>query len=132
MTIVSTMVLQAILVMNIFTSLVPTHHSDAHNIQLPSHAHKRKPHHTQVMEDAEYDHKVDVYSFGIVLTELLTRRLPFYERTDFYTYNDVVDAVLDEGIFFLSTTREGRQMGLCVFDKRLCVCVECGVNGVVK
>ena len=41
--------------------------------------------------------QVDVYSFGIVMSELLTRRLPFRDQYKIKSYMDVVDAVLDDG-----------------------------------
>jgi serine/threonine protein kinase len=34
----------------------------------------------EVMEGSRYNHKVDVYSFGILLTELLTRHMPFADN----------------------------------------------------
>lgn len=46
----------------------------------------------EVMEGARYNHKVDVYSYGILITELLTRKMPF---KDLYGGFDFVDAVLD-------------------------------------
>lgn len=46
----------------------------------------------EVMEGGRYNHKVDVYSFGILLSEILTRKFPF---RDLYEGLDFVDAVLD-------------------------------------
>lgn len=46
----------------------------------------------EVMEGGRYNHKVDVYSFGVLLTELLTRKMPF---KDMYVGFDFVDAVID-------------------------------------
>jgi len=45
-----------------------------------------------VMEGSKYNHKVDVYSYGILLTELLTRHMPF---ADNFAGFEFVDAVLD-------------------------------------
>jgi serine/threonine protein kinase len=60
----------------------------------------------EVMEGGRYNHKVDVYSFGILLTELLTRKMPF---KDLYSGFDFVDAVIDRAErptipFWASTT----------------------------
>lgn len=79
----------------------------------------------EVMEGAPYNESIDVYSYGIVLTELLSRQRPFAGtnlldtlfsdhvfslhlvvclisniRSDQYkieSYDDVCDAVLDDG-----------------------------------
>ena len=48
----------------------------------------------EVMEGNAIDEKVDVYAFGIVLTELFTRRMPFSDTFHGFTF---IDAVLDEG-----------------------------------
>jgi serine/threonine protein kinase len=50
------------------------------------------------MEGVPYNQKVDVYSFGIVVSELLTRKLPFRDKIQIRGYMDIVDAVLDEGV----------------------------------
>jgi serine/threonine protein kinase len=34
----------------------------------------------EVMQDREYNEKVDVYSYGIVLVELLSRSTPFHDK----------------------------------------------------
>ncbi|CEO98510.1 MAPKKK6 [Plasmodiophora brassicae] len=51
----------------------------------------------EVMEGAPYNQSVDVYSYGIVLSELLSRRLPFRDKYTITGYADVVEAVLDDG-----------------------------------
>ena len=51
----------------------------------------------EVMEGLPYTEKVDVYSFGILLCELVTRQAPFHDRFTITCYMDVVEAVLDEG-----------------------------------
>jgi len=33
----------------------------------------------EVMEGQSYTEKIDVYSFGILLTELVTRQMPFHD-----------------------------------------------------
>lgn len=50
----------------------------------------------EVMMGKKYSEKIDVYSFGIVLCELLTRSIPFHDKYDIKDYHDVVDAVLDD------------------------------------
>jgi hypothetical protein len=46
--------------------------------------------------DAESE-KIDVYSYGIVLSELLTRQVPFRDQYNIKSFEDVIDAVLDDG-----------------------------------
>jgi serine/threonine protein kinase len=48
----------------------------------------------EVLEGQRYNGSVDVYSFGIVLCELVGRILPY---SDVYRRFDFVDAVLEEG-----------------------------------
>ena len=50
----------------------------------------------EVMEGLPYSEKVDVYSFGILLCELVARAPPFHDRYAITCYLDVVEAVLDE------------------------------------
>lgn len=52
----------------------------------------------EVMEGQSYNQKVDTYSYGVVLSELLTRKLPFRDKLHIRSYMDIVDAVLDEGV----------------------------------
>lgn len=49
------------------------------------------------MEGSVYTEKIDVYSYGILLSELVTRQMPFHDRYKISSYMDVVDAVLDQG-----------------------------------
>jgi serine/threonine protein kinase len=49
------------------------------------------------MEGLHYDEKIDVYSFGVLLTEIITRRKPFSDQFEIRHYQDVFDAVLDNG-----------------------------------
>ena len=51
----------------------------------------------EVMEGLAYTEKIDVYSFGILLCELVTRQPPFHDRFTITCYMDMVEAVLDEG-----------------------------------
>lgn len=48
----------------------------------------------EVLEGERYGGQVDVYAFGIVMCELLSRVLPFSDR---YRRFDFIDAVLEEG-----------------------------------
>eukprot|EP00479_Gromia_sphaerica_P008890 TRINITY_DN356_c0_g1_i2.p1 TRINITY_DN356_c0_g1~~TRINITY_DN356_c0_g1_i2.p1 ORF type:complete len:90 (-),score=14.20 TRINITY_DN356_c0_g1_i2:181-450(-) len=49
------------------------------------------------MEGQKYNQKIDIYGYGIVLTELLSRQIPFNDKYIIKTYNDVYDAVLEDG-----------------------------------
>jgi len=49
----------------------------------------------EVMQGVHYDEKIDVYSFGVMLTELLTRQKPFLDQFKIRGYQDVFDQVLD-------------------------------------
>lgn len=49
----------------------------------------------EVMQGEHYDEKIDVYSFGVMLTELLTRQKPFADQFRIRGYQDVFDQVLD-------------------------------------
>jgi serine/threonine protein kinase len=51
----------------------------------------------EVMEGLRYDEKVDVYSYGVLLTEILTRQKPFVDQFPITDYQDVFDQVLDNG-----------------------------------
>ncbi len=48
----------------------------------------------EVMEGSPYNGKVDVYSYGIVLSEIFARVLPFSDR---YRAFEFIDAVLEQG-----------------------------------
>lgn len=48
------------------------------------------------MEGSPYTEKVDVYSFGILLSELVSRQMPFHDLGKITCYMDVVDLVLDQ------------------------------------
>ena len=47
------------------------------------------------MQGEHYDEKIDVYSFGVLLTEFLTRQKPFSDQFKIRSYQDVFDQVLD-------------------------------------
>ena len=51
----------------------------------------------EVMEGLAYNSKVDVYSFGILLCELVSRSMPFADKYDIESFNDIVSAVLENG-----------------------------------
>jgi serine/threonine protein kinase len=52
----------------------------------------------EVMEGLHYDMKIDIYSFGVLLTEILTRQKPFIDVLKAKSYQDIFDAVLDNGM----------------------------------
>ena len=49
----------------------------------------------EVMCGEPYDKSVDIYSFGILLCELVSRVVPFSDTHNFSCYEDVCHAVLD-------------------------------------
>ncbi|SPQ95686.1 Protein tyrosine and serine/threonine kinase [Plasmodiophora brassicae] len=51
----------------------------------------------EIMEGSPYNASVDVYSFGIMMTEFLTRQLPFSDKYTVKGYRDIVTIVLDDG-----------------------------------
>lgn len=51
----------------------------------------------EVMEGQKYNEKIDVYSYGILLTELLTRQLPFHDMYHITCYADVAELVVEKG-----------------------------------
>ncbi|MES1907179.1 MAG: hypothetical protein MHM6MM_000345 [Cercozoa sp. M6MM] len=50
----------------------------------------------EVLQGRKYNEKVDVYSFGIVLSEIVSRALPYRDQAVIRGYEDVVTVVLDE------------------------------------
>lgn len=49
----------------------------------------------EIMLGKRYDHSVDVWSYGVVLCEMLSREKPYSDRYDIKNYDDVVEAVID-------------------------------------
>lgn len=53
----------------------------------------------------EYDERLDIYSFGIVMWEVATRRLPFvdefwtrFERNGYFQEKDCIRAIIEEDL----------------------------------
>jgi serine/threonine protein kinase len=53
----------------------------------------------ELLKFEEFDEKVDVYAFGIILWELLTRETPFTNIDSFAILVDVVCTVRGSGFF---------------------------------
>lgn len=51
----------------------------------------------EVLEGVAYNSKIDVYSFGVLLCEIVARALPFADRYNIESYRDIVEAVLEDG-----------------------------------
>lgn len=51
----------------------------------------------EVLQSLPYNESIDVYSFGIVLCELLSRQLPYRDRYTITGNQDIIDCVLEEG-----------------------------------
>jgi serine/threonine protein kinase len=51
----------------------------------------------EVLEGVAYNSKIDVYSFGVLLCEIVARTLPFADRYNIESYRDIVEAVLEDG-----------------------------------
>lgn len=52
----------------------------------------------EVLQSLPYNESIDVYSFGIVLCELLSRQLPYRDRYHITDNQDVIDCVLEGAI----------------------------------
>lgn len=51
----------------------------------------------QVLEGIAYNSKIDIYSFGVLLCEIVARTLPFADRYNIESFHDIVEAVLEDG-----------------------------------
>lgn len=53
--------------------------------------------------EQQYSEKVDVYSFGIILWELITRQNPFEEFRPKYKFNTQLEAAIMNGLRYNAT-----------------------------
>ncbi|EGC32892.1 hypothetical protein DICPUDRAFT_81310 [Dictyostelium purpureum] len=52
----------------------------------------------EIMNDQQYTEKIDVYSFAIVLWEIITRDLPFEEYVDQLKWNSIIEDKIIKGL----------------------------------
>ncbi len=50
-----------------------------------------------MLEGIAYNSKIDIYSFGVLLCEIVARTLPFADRYNIESFHDIVEAVLEDG-----------------------------------